>query len=317
MANKVVRVHQLLLAAIVSAGCACRALPPAGDGFLSVPGGPVWYRVVGTGEATPLLVVHGGPGSRSCGMSALAALGTTRRVIFYDQLGSGRSGRPDAKELWRLDRFVAELDGVRRQLGLGHVHLLGHSWGAFLVVAYVLEEGPHGIASLTLSGPLLSAQDWIADADELRRQLPPEVQATLRRNEEAGTTYSKEYATAAQVYNDRFLFHRPHQPRPECAGSANNDLIYRLMWGPSEFFADGTLRDVDVTPRLDRITMPVQFIVGEFDEARPGTVARYQRQISGARLHVIHDAGHVSYIDAPEEYVETVREFLAGVDAAR
>jgi proline iminopeptidase len=64
-------------------------------GRIAVPGGNVWYRVTGDGPGTPLLLLHGGPGFPSQYLEPLAALGDERPVIFYDQLGCGRSDRPD------------------------------------------------------------------------------------------------------------------------------------------------------------------------------------------------------------------------------
>ena len=101
--------------------------PEPGQGFIDVPGGPVWYKVSGTGPGLPILTLHGGPGGTSCGNSLLEPLGNERPVIRYDQLGSGRSGRPDDLSLWNTDRFVEELHIIRQQLGLGNFHLYGHS----------------------------------------------------------------------------------------------------------------------------------------------------------------------------------------------
>ena len=65
------------------------------EGYLDVPGGKVWYRAVGdNAEATPLLCLHGGPGFTHYYLEPLEALADRRRVIFYDQLGCGRSDRP-------------------------------------------------------------------------------------------------------------------------------------------------------------------------------------------------------------------------------
>lgn len=93
----------------------------AREGFLNVPGGAVWYRVSGNGTGIPLLVLHGGPGGTSCGSSALAPLSSGRKLVVYNQLGSGRSGRPTDRTLWRVERFVEELDAVRKQLGLKRI----------------------------------------------------------------------------------------------------------------------------------------------------------------------------------------------------
>ena len=50
-------------------------------------------------------------------------------VVFYDQLGCGKSDHPDDLALWIMDTFVEEIGAVRDALGLDRFHLLGHSWG--------------------------------------------------------------------------------------------------------------------------------------------------------------------------------------------
>ncbi|MBY0505543.1 MAG: proline iminopeptidase-family hydrolase [Bryobacteraceae bacterium] len=289
-------------------------LLPAGgqprEGFLNVPGGPVWYRISGTGKGIPLVVLHGGPGGTSCGFGALEPLGAQRPVVTYDQLGTGRSGRPTAPELWSVERYVEELHALRQRLGLKRMHLMGHSWGGSLAAAYVLSKGTKGIESLILASPLLSTPDWIRDADELRRQLPVDVQETLRQHEAAGTTNSAEYRTAEREYTSRFVRRKAGTRDPQCAGAAGNQVIYEQMWGPSEFHATGSLRSFDVTSRLGELRLPVLLMVGEFDEARPETAARYQKMIPGAKLAVIPGAAHATLNDNREAALRALGEFL-------
>ncbi len=291
--------------------------PAPGEGFITVAGGPVWYRVTGTGDGVPLLVLHGGPGGTSCGFARLDPLGTGRPVVRYDQLGTGRSGRPGDLSLWTVDRFVEELHAVRHRLGLERMHLLGHSWGGSLAAAYVLEKGTEGIVSLTLSSPLLSTPQWIADANLLRAQLPEDVQQTLAEHEAAGTTDSEEYQAATGVFYERHVYGGEKPPESEaCAGAPWNPVIYEYMWGPTEFYATGTLLDFDVTARLHRIDVPVLFITGEFDEARPETVRGFQGLIDGARFEVIEDAGHATLSKKPEKYRAILEAFLDSVEEA-
>ena len=108
------------------------------EGYVSVPGGRVWYKIVGSGAATPLVALHGGPGSTHWGLTPLEALAHERPVVLYDQLGCGKSDRPEDTSLWRVERFVTELHQLRQQLGLHRLHLLGHSWGTMLAMDYYL-----------------------------------------------------------------------------------------------------------------------------------------------------------------------------------
>jgi len=286
------------------------------EGFVDVDGGPVWYKISGEGSGRPLLVLHGGPGGTSCGQSLLEILGDERPVIRYDQLGTGRSGRPENSELWQTDRFVEALHTLRSELDLGEFHLLGHSWGGSLAAAYVLEKGTDGIASLTLSSPLLSTKLWIEDANYLRQQLPSDVQSTLTEHEEAGTIDSEEYAEASAVFYERHVFGGERTKRPEdCDGVTGNSFIYEMMWGPTEFYATGNLLDFDVTDRLHEIDIPVLFLAGEFDEARPERMREFQALIQGSQLEIIKDAAHASLSRKPHEYRSIVENFLDAVEA--
>src|SRR3989442_3359941 len=111
------------------------------EGFVAVPGGRVWYRSVGEG-GVPLLCLHGGPGFPHDYLEELEGLASDRRVVFYDQLGCGRSDQPDDSSLWTVERFVRELQAVRKALELERLHLFGSSWGGMLAMPYVLDRTP-------------------------------------------------------------------------------------------------------------------------------------------------------------------------------
>ena len=289
--------------------------PAPGPGFIPVPGGPVWYKVTGTGDGLPLLVLHGGPGGTSCGYTLLDKLGDQRPIIRYDQLGSGRSGRPDDVSLWTTERFVEELHVLRQALELEQFHLLGHSWGGALAAAYVIEKGTDGIASVILSSPLLSTPQWIEDANYPRSLMPADIQATLTTHEEAGTIDSDEYqAASAEFYARHVSYGEAQEQRTGCEGAPNNSFIYNFMWGPTEFRATGNLVDFDVTNRLQEIDVPVLFMTGEFDEARPTTVAGFQQKIPGAQMIIIKDVAHASLSRAPETYRQALEKFLDWVE---
>ena len=158
---------------------------PIREGFIPFRGFRTWYRILGEqGEAGrfPLLCLHGGPGMAHDYLEPLEAIaGTGRRVIFYDQLGCGKSDHPHNPSLWQTELFVEEVDAVRRFLGLDQIHLLGQSWGGFLAQEYMLTK-PAGIRSLILADTAASTARWIAEANHLRAELPSEVQETLRRH---------------------------------------------------------------------------------------------------------------------------------------
>src|SRR5450631_1765250 len=113
------------------------------EGFVPVLGEyRVWYRIVGGGaaqESIPLLCLHGGPGVPHDYIENMADLASgTRRVIFYDHLGCGRSDQPNDPSLWTIERSVQEIAIVRRALGLEKVHLWGQSFGGLFALEYAL-----------------------------------------------------------------------------------------------------------------------------------------------------------------------------------
>lgn len=89
---------------------------------------------------------------------------------------------------------MEELSLVMAGLGLEKVHLLGQSWGGILDSEYALTQ-PGTIESLILANTLSSMPLWVSEANRLREELPPEIQATLLKHEAAGTTESEEYQT--------------------------------------------------------------------------------------------------------------------------
>lgn len=280
------------------------------EGFLDVPGGRVWYRIAGTGSGTPLVLLHGGPGFTSHYLNPLAALGDERPVIFYDQLGSGRSTHTTDSTLWTIEAFVTELDSLRRALGLREVHLLGHSWGTMLGTQYVLAHPDAGVRSLILSSPALSAARWMTDADSLLGTMPDSIQRIVATHEEAGTFDSPEYQAAVNAYYERFVYRTPPGPDIDSAFAGANLALYTYMWGPSEFTATGTLTDFDVTDSLGMIPLPTLFTTGEFDEAPPSTVREHASLMPNAEVAIIRGAAHLTMQDAPEENVRVIREFL-------
>lgn len=309
-----------VLALAVTWACGTFAPPSAiaREGFVNVPGGRVFYTTMGEGDRTPLLLLHGGPGGRSCPFAVLSGLATDRRVIRYDQLGSGKSDRPDDPSLWSTQRFVDELDAVRKALDLEEVHILGHSWGGALATDYLLTKGAQGVVSVVLSSPLISTPRWLADARRLRSTLPADVQATLNQCETVDTADQPSCIAANEVFEEHFVRGAASLPSvPECEGVTGGDAVYRHMWGAAEFTSTGVLRDYDRSDRLDELRLPVLFLAGRHDEAAPETVADFQKHVPGARMHVFENSAHSTYRTETADYVRVVREFLDDAESHR
>jgi proline iminopeptidase len=304
-----------VLAAFLLA-CTDTGLSPQ-EGYVDVEGGRVWYQIVGSGNATPLLLLHGGPGAPSHYLKPLERVAVDRPVIFYDQLGAGRSDRPTDRSLWRVERFIDELAQVRATLGLDEVHILGHSWGAMLATDYML-TGPAGVKSITFASPALNVERWTMDARKLLKALPEEMQTVIDRHENAGTTDAPEYQEAVMEYYKLYLSRSdPWSPNLLAAFAGLNAEIYGYMWGPSEFTATGTLKDYNREAELTELNLPVLFTTGRYDEATPESVEHFQSLVPGSEIQIFENSAHMTMLDEPEAYAEAIRDFLNGVDERR
>lgn len=293
----------------------------AREGYVDFEGQRTWYRAVGrsTANALPLLCLHGGPGATWHHMEPYEALADERQVVFYDQLGCGNSAvaAPHDPAMWTTELYVREVAAVRQALGLERCHVLGHSWGGMLAMAYAI-TGPRGVASLMVESSPASVPVWLRELDRLRAGLPADVESVLRRHEAAGTTDSEEYQATMVAFYDRHVCRV--RPYPEWldrtfAGLAENPEVYNTMNGPSEFHVIGPLKDFDLTADLAKITMPVLLFCGEFDEVTPATMEVAHRGIPGSRFVVMPGCSHMSQAERPDLTLGLLRGWLYGVEA--
>jgi len=287
-------------------------------GHIEIPQGKISYRVYQESKNAnkiPIIFIHGGPGVPLYGMeNDFKNITSERQVIFYDQLGCGESPIKSEFEsdesLWYLERFVEELAMVREALILKEVHILGISFGTMILADYMLSQ-PKGIKSIIFSSPVLSSKLWAEDAERLKKKLPENIYQTIIKHESTNTTDSDEYKEAANEYYKRFLCKTFSfdQILEKFTKKPNFD-VYLKMWGPSEFYPTGTLKDYDVTEKLSKINAPTLFICGRDDEATPETVQLYQSKIPGAEIAVLENSAHFTCLDAKEEYYQCIADFL-------
>jgi len=284
------------------------------QGYIPVDGHRVWYRRVGSG-GTPLLLLHGGPGAGHDYLEPLEGLAREREVVFFDQLGCGRSDRPDDRSLWRIERFVREIDTVRAALGLERIHLLGQSWGGWLGIEYLLSQ-PRGIVSATLASTSASIPQFVAEANRLKAQLPPEMVAVMQRCEAAGDWRNPQYEAAVMEFYRRHLCRLDPWPDALLRSVRNLDAnaVYETMNGPNEFIVIGNLREWDRIARLAEIRVPTLITVGRFDEIPPVCADTMCRGIAGSRVVVFEQSGHTAHLEETERYLQVVGAFLRDVE---
>jgi len=292
------------------------------EGFVEFRGARTWYRSVGaaaTDARLPILILHGGPGATHQYLAPLESLARGgRRVIFYDQIGCGRSGGPrDDPDFYDARLFVDELQAVRDALGLERVHLLGQSWGGMLAMQYALDD-PAGLASIVVADSPADMRHWVAEANRLRADLPADVAATLTAHETAGTTTDPAYAAAVEVFYRRHVCRLAEWPEPflrSIDAMTNDGFVYNVMNGPSEFHVVGKLKDWTIRDRLHEIRVPALLLSGAHDEATPAIVGEVAERIPNAGWILFEQSSHTPHLEEPAAFEAAVNGFLAGVEA--
>ncbi len=280
------------------------------QGMVTVPGGKVWFKRAGGGPGLPLLVVHGGPGLPHNYLSSLERLADEREVVFWDQLGCGKSRRPSNAELWTMERSVAEMDAVVKALELNRFHIFGNSWGGMLAQQYVLDVAS-GAVSLTISNSIASIPEFSNMVARLKSELGPATQSAIDRHEAAGTTYSAEYQAAIRTWNETYLCRvRPWPRELEEAFRNMGTDVFETMFGPSDFHIVGNIRDWDVFDRLGEITLPTMVLAGRHDECVPEHAWEMHQRIPGSRFELFESSAHMPFIEEPDRFDRVMREFL-------
>jgi proline-specific peptidase len=286
---------------------------PERTGYADAPGGRLWWRMDGVrhirSNRAPLIAIHGGPGGSHDYLLPLTRLSEERTVILYDQLDCGESDKPNDPRNWTIDRFVAEVDALRKALELDRWILLGHSWGGLIAVEYAARR-PSGLAGVIFAGALISTPRWVADSLAHRRALPAEAQIALDRHEAAGTTDSAECRQAAALMLRRHFCRLATDPPElrEFFRKLNVDL-HNALWGDSEFGCTGRLKDYDASPLLPRIGVPSLFLSGEYDKSTPAANRDFASLTPDSKVSVIPGASHMPMFENPTAFLTALRWF--------
>ncbi len=285
-----------------------------------------WYRIDGDlrpgdpDAPAPLVTLHGGPGATHDYLLALVDLAQDgRAVVFYDQIGNGRSSHYPERgaDFWTVDLFVRELHNLVDELGIAdRHHVLGSSWGGFLGQEYALTHPP-GLKSLVLTDTAASFPDFVAEANRLRAELPPEVEATLKRHEEAGTTDDPEYEEACMVFYRRHVCRLDPWPQELIDAFAwieKDPTVYHTMNGPSEFHVIGSIKDWQSKNRLGDIDVPTLLTSGRYDEATPALQETLRDGIPNSEWVLFEESSHTPFVEERDRYRQVLGDWLAAHD---
>ena len=285
---------------------------PVETGMADVPGGKVWWMRVGrdTGKA-PLLTLHGGPGAAHNYLLPLKALADERQVIFFDQLGCGKSEAPDDASLYVMSRCVEQLAAVRKTLALEKVILYGHSFGGLLAIEYLTQTPDVSVEKLILAGTGASIPQAVAGMRRLMEALPNGRRAF--ELEKAGQETSREYQDLVQLFYNTYVCRMDPWPKDvlDTIEALGKSRSYPVMNGPNEFTIVGNLAKWDRIADLGKITAPTLLLTAQHDEVPIESHLTLQAGIKGSNLIVLGDCSHLAMDEKPDEYLRALRSFMA------
>ena len=256
------------------------------------------------GEGVPLLVLHGGPGmDHTMFRPYLDPLGEDFRLLYVDERGQGRSERVDPQTL-SLEVFARDVDLVAEALELEHFALLGHSFGAIIATYHATELGT--AVAYVISGGGDTSEALTADVDAALDALGPDGQAIVSSWEDEKTVATED--ELRELLRTQMPFHF-HGPVPAGYGDETVGAPDVLR-----YFANVGYGDFDYRPKLAAVHKPTLVLVGEHDRTTTPRAARILHEgIANSELVVLGEAGHMSFVEQPDRYVDAVRRFLLGI----
>jgi len=280
----------------------------------------VWTKRFGKNPRIRVLLLHGGPGATHDYFESFEGFLPAEGIefIYYDQLGSGNSDRPDDPDLWTIERFVDEVEQVRLALGLDRdaFFLLGNSWGAMLAVEYALLHGDH-LKGLVISNMMMSMPAYVRYVEGvLATQMEPGVVEEIKDLEARGLHESPRYMELlGPNFYARHICRLPEWPEPvvRCFARLNKD-VYMLMQGPSEFGSSGRISGWDRTADLARITTPTLVIGATHDTMDPVHMRWVAGQVANGSFLLCPSGSHLSFWDDQDVYFEGLIRWLKAID---
>ncbi len=286
---------------------------PTSEGYLKVMGHSLFYKIFGEDESKgeTIVCLHGGPGvphDYTLSMADLAKQG--RRVIFYDQLGVGKSELPKNRGLFTVEHYVEEFEEFRKQFRLKNFHLWGSSWGGFLAIAYALKY-QQNLKSLISAGGASNTLLVYNEMLRLKSELPREIQLVLEKYEDQGDYENPEYLRAIDILYRKHVCRLREWPK-EVSHALNNvsKPVYHTMWGPNEFTLLGNLMYWDVTPKLGSIQTPTLLTCGRYDEVTPIVQKVLRAGIRGSELEIFENSSHLTFWEERAKYMRSMENFL-------
>ena len=283
----------------------------------------VWTKRFGNNPRIKILLLHGGPAAGHEYMECFESFFPKEGFEFYeyDQLGSSYSDQPKDTSLWHLDRFVEEVEQVRKAIGgdATNFYVLGNSWGGILGMQYALKYQAN-MKALIVADMMASCPEYGKYAEEvLSKQMDPKVLAEVRAIEAKGDFTNPRYMELLLPnFYAVHLCRLPVWPDPvnRTFKHINGD-IYTQMQGPSEFGIGGNLANWDIKDRLKEISVPTLMVGAKWDTMDPKAMEEQSKMVQHGRYLYCPNGSHMCMWDDQQVFMDGVIKFIKEVDEGK
>jgi proline iminopeptidase len=281
---------------------------------IPVGGAELYAREVGQGTAT--IVLHGGPDfNHTYLLPELDRLSDSFHLIYYDQRGSGRSADRVQPEDVTLASDIADLEKVRQDFHIDSVVLLGHSWGTVLALEYALRY-PERASRMILMNPgpasavdyMQLRKEWLEErADDMDRRKAISATAAYKEGDpDAVTAYYRIHfkpAFALQENYEKFMtrLSLSFTKKGILKARAVESRLMTDTWSNPEY---------DLLPKLKSLKIPTLVISGDHEFIPAATAEHITQAIPGARMVMLKDCGHFTYLECPVAVREQIEAFF-------
>lgn len=287
----------------------------------------VWTKRIGNNPKMKVLLLHGGPGATHEYLECFDSFFPQAEIeyYYYDQLESFYSDRPNDSSLWSVERYVDEVEQVRKALGLNsdNFFLYGSSWGGILAMEYALKYQSN-LKGLIVSNMMASIPDYVTYANVvLGPQMDSAVLTEIKALEAAGDFENPRYSEL--IYTNYYPEHVLRMPLEEWPNPVNrafaniNPELYVTMQGPSEFgvVGDAKLKDWDIKAQLSKITIPTLTIGGTYDTMDPKHMEWIATEVQNGKYLHCPNGSHLAMYDDQETYFKGLIKFIKDVDQGK
>lgn len=273
-----------------------------------VNGTKLYCNTIGEGDA--IVIVHGGPGlAHDYLFEPFKQLSDNYKLIFYDQRGCGRSDEFKEGMQVTMETMVDDLEGIRKELNIDKMNLVGQSWGALIAINYILKY-PGNVKNLILLEPAPGSSEYIQQVQQtiIKRLSKEDLEQLTKISQNPELRYDPNLFKEFMNIRMKTYFYDSTFAEKKNFNYFDSDKIQKFfassaMFGPY-------LMSYNLYDKMRAIDCPVLIIHGDYDVIPTEAIERMGKEIKNSEVHIVKECGHFVHIEKPDFYFGTIRSFI-------